>query len=285
VNFDLLTAVLKSELPCAQRMILTVVLNHAGDDNRAWPSQSLIAAQAGLAERSVWQHLHELNESGWLRKVGSMGRVAVWEVKNPANSAGSPPQQSRNHCEIIPQILRDEEKPIPQILRDNPANSAGYPANSAKQSRNSCELTTQEPTKNQPLTTQEADKPPVAKVKTPKPDWREFNRQRAEQANSVTLPLTAPPEFRQAWQRWQIYRTSKAVEARIASEAFEWTQGAAEAGIRDCERAAAIHGWPAVIARMDQAMQGWRGFNFDKIQPANHNGYNSGRKPKHQSCL
>jgi len=266
VNFDLLTAVLKSELPCAQRMILTVVLNHAGQDNRAWPSHPTIAAQAGLAERSVWAHLRDLESSGWIVKVGNVGRVAVWEIKNPANSAGSIPQPLPD----IPQILPDIEKPIPQILRDNPANSAGHPANSASLSRNGCELTTQEPPKNQSRTKPEgaSESPPVvAAAKAPKPDWREWNRQNAEKANAVQKPLLAPAEFSAAWTRFCAYRTRRATEARIASEAIEWTADAAESALRSCERHADQHGWPAVVAQIDTAIAGgWRGLNFQHVK-------------------
>lgn len=267
MNFDLLTAVLKSDLPCAQRMILTVVLNHAGQDNRAWPSHPVIAAQAGLAERSVWGHLRDLESSGWLIKVGNVGRVAVWEVKHPANSAGSIPQPLRD----IPQILPDAEKPIPQILRDDPANSAGHPANSASLSRKNCELTTHEPHKNQPLTTQQgaSESPPSGKAKASKPDWREWNRQKAEEANAVQKPLLAPPEVVEAWMRFCAYRTRRATEARIATEAIEWTRDAAEGAIRSCERHADQFGWPAVVAQIDTAIAGgWRGLNFQNVKPA-----------------
>ena len=275
MNFDLLTAVLKSKLPCAQRMILTVVLNHAGQDNRAWPSHPTIAAQAGLAERSVWAHLRDLEASGWLRNVGKVGRVVVWEVTNPANSAGSIPQPLRDTPETIPQplpeipqILRDAEKPIPQILRDNPATVAGHPANSARQSRKICELTTQEPLNNQSGTTHRADEPPEgSKAKPAKPDWRTHNREQATAANAIRPDMLAPADFRQAWNRWAAYRTARAVDARIASEAVAWTVAAAEAGLRDCHRAATAHGWPAVLARIDAAIAGnWQGFNFDSMR-------------------
>jgi len=141
MNFPRLTAILQSDLPCAQRMILAVLLNHAGDGTTAYPSHASIAKQAGLAERSVWGHLKELETSGWISKAGNLGRVTVWEVINPANSATYPATVAGS----IPQILPDTKTPIPQILLDDPANSAGYPANSATLSRKICELTTQEP--------------------------------------------------------------------------------------------------------------------------------------------
>jgi len=310
MNFTRLTSILQSDLPCAQRMILAVLLNHAGDGTTAYPSHASIAKQAGLAERSVWGHLKELETSGWISKAGNVGRVTVWEVINPANSATHPAAVAGS----IPQILPDEQQPIPQILRDNPANIAGYPANiagypaniagypaniagypaniagypanSATLSRKICELTTQEPHKNHSLTTQPegaSKSPPVVelKVKSQKPDWREWNRANAEKANAVQPPLLVSEAFRVQWQRWREYRTALAVDARIASEATAWTVQAAESGLRDCERAAEIHGWPAVIARMDQAMQGWRGFNFDRMTPPRAAGFNGQPKPKH----
>lgn len=98
--------------------------------------------------------------------------------------------------------------------------------------------------------------------------WREWNRTRAAAANAVALPLLAPPEFHAAWQRWQGYRTRRAAEARIASEAVAWTADAAEAGLRECERAADAFGWAAVVARIDQAIAGgWQGINTDKLAP------------------
>lgn len=261
-------------------MILTVLLNHAGDGTTAYPSHASIAKQTGLAERSVWGHLKELESSGWIGKAGSVGRVTMWEVVNPANSATYPATAAGS----IPQILPDAQQPIPQILRDNPANIAGYPANSATLSRKICELTTHEPHNNHSLTTQPegaSKSPPVVKVKSAKPDWRDWNRGIAEKANAVELPPDSSEDFRTAWKRWCDYRTAKAVDARISSEAIEWSVTAAESGIRDCQRAATIHGWPAVIARIDQAMQGWRGFNFDKMQPPRQNGFNGQRQPKH----
>lgn len=282
MNFTRLTSILQSDLPCAQRMILAVLLNHAGDGTTAYPSHASIAKQAGLAERSVWGHLKELEASGWISKAGNVGRVTVWEVINPANSAIYPAAVAAS----IPQILPDTQQPIPQILRDDPANPAGYPANSAALSRKICELTTQEPLINHTVTTQPegaSKSPPVVepKVKSQKPDWRDWNRGNAEKANAVELPTDSTEDFRTAWQRWCDYRTAKAVDARISSEAIEWTVTAAESGIRDCQRAAKIHGWPAVIARIDQAMQGWRGFNFDRMTPPRANGYNGQQKPKH----
>jgi hypothetical protein len=128
-----------------------------------------------------------------------------------------------------------------------------------------------------------AEPPPVVvKVKTSKPDWRDWNRGKAEKANAVKLPTGVSDEFHTAWQRWCDYRTAKAVDARISSEAIEWTVTAAEAGIRDCIRAAKTFGWPEVLGRMDQAQAGgWRGFNFDRMTPPRAGGFNGRRQPKH----
>ncbi len=258
-------------------MILTVLLNHAGEDGRSWPSHATIAKQTGLAERSVWGHMKELEFSGWLRRSGNIGRVGVFNVLYPAAPAPS-----------IPQMVRDTEKPIPQLLRNDPASVAEYPATPAVLSRNSCGLTTQEPPNNQPSNHPKAGKPPEdgggpskQKAKPSKPDWREWNQKQAEEANATPLPLLVTPDFRQAWQRWRSYRTRRATQVRISSEAITWTVDAAEAGLRECERAAQAHGWPAIIARIDQAIAGnWQGINTDRMnQPQGRGSFQT--KPRH----
>lgn len=125
-------------------------------------------------------------------------------------------------------------------------------------------------------TIQGAAEKPAPATKPKKQDWKSFNEENATKANAITLPLIAPAEFRTAWAGWRVYRTRRAIEVRIASEALPWTADAAEAGIRACERAAEslAGGWKTVIARIDEAILGrWQGFNFDKLTQNHHGPY------------
>lgn len=112
-----------------------------------------------------------------------------------------------------------------------------------------------------PAAPEAAVKPPTPQnLKPRREDWRDWHRQQARRANAVSAPLHAPPEFAESWTR---YRTRRATEARISSEAVAWTLDAAEAALRLCERHAATHGWSAVAAQVDAAIHArWQGLHF-----------------------
>lgn len=267
---------MQSELPCAQRMILVVLLNHADASGQSWPSQTRIGAHAGLSERSVREHIAELVAAGWLTAAASRGQSNTYRITTPAESAALPRQ-------ISPVI----ETPPRQNLPNTPANLAGTPADSAGDPGKSRLLSTQEPPINQPVPTQGADEPPKVEVKAKasKPDWRDWNREKAAEANAVPLPLLVSNDFRQAWQRWQAYRTRRATDARVSSEAIAWTADAAAAGIRECVRAADVHGWPAIISRIDEAISGgWQGLNTNRMSaPRDAQRPGGYGRPRHQA--
>lgn len=293
--FPVFQSLLHSDLPCAQRMIMAVLLNHADTGGRAWPSQERIATQAGLGERAVRDHLHALVTLGWLSITGHIGRNHIYRVSVPAGAASAARQEIPDDRQEMPQGLADDR----QMPPCEPADSSTQPADSALPTGTFCRLTSHEPLINPPSTTHRETAGPSeekrvkslvnksppkhtkASIQTqpsnthPKPmtspqrDWREWNRRLAEEANAVAAAPDMPADFHTAWQGWQAYRTRRATEARISSEAVRWTRDAAEAGLRECTRAAGIHGWPAVIARIDQAISGgWQGINTDKISPA-----------------
>lgn len=112
---------------------------------------------------------------------------------------------------------------------------------------------------------------PPQNLKPRREDWRDWHRQQARRANAVSAPLLSPPEFAESWTRYRDYRTRRATEARISSEAVAWTLDAAEAALRLCERHATTHGWPAVAAQVDAAIHArWQGLHFQNShsQPA-----------------
>lgn len=290
--FPAFQSLLHSDLPCAQRMIMAVLLNHADAGGRAWPSQERIATQAGLGERAVRDHLHALVALGWLSITGHIGRNNIYRVSIPTKAAAADQQQPPNDRQEMPHDPADDRQTPPCEAAD----FSTQPADSAIQTGTFCRLTPHEPPTNHPLISHEKTGGPSAgeemrslpRVKKPqsharaqpskpnpkpkpvsKPGWREWNGTQAEEANTVAPAPHMPPDFHAAWQGWQAYRTRRATEARTASEAVRWTPDAAQAALRECERAANAHGWPAVIARIDQAIAGgWQGLNTDKIIPA-----------------
>lgn len=308
--FPVFQSLLRSDLPCAQRMIMAVLLNHADTGGRAWPSQERIATQAGLGERAVRDHLHALVALGWLSITGHIGRNNIYLVSVPAGAASAAPQALPDDRQEMPHALADDR----QMPPCEPADSSTQAADSAIQTGAFCRLTPQEPPTNIPSTTHpKTARPSPGEMKmslvnkarpentqahlqtqpsnttslpmtSPRRDWREWNRRLADEANAVAAAPDMPADFHTAWEGWQGYRTRRATEARTASEAVPWTRDAAQAGLRECERAAGLHGWPAVAARIDQAISGgWQGINTDKISATRPQSSPAHAAPRHGS--
>lgn len=74
MSIHVVSAVLKCrdpELSSSRRMVMVVLANYAGDSGRAWPSQQLIANEAGCGIRSIKDHL------AWLEKAGFITRTTT----------------------------------------------------------------------------------------------------------------------------------------------------------------------------------------------------------------
>jgi hypothetical protein len=136
MNFSQLNQVFESDLPCAQRMLLVCLLDLMGKKGYSFPSQDTLAKMAGLAERSVRDHMAELIKIGAVSIVGHRGRCNVYSVTlsglKPAKSAA-----------LNRQNLPDTDEANRQNLPPQPAKSAGV-------SGKICRLTNQEPL-NEPL--------------------------------------------------------------------------------------------------------------------------------------
>lgn len=181
----------------------------------------------------------------------SILRLLKYEDYNSGQEAGQ--QTGRTLPSEVPKN-RDAE-------RDENGTVAGQSRDKSKK-----EIIQEEKNKSIP-----ADKPPVEPVPTSKKrDWREENRKLALEANLIDPPMLAPQQFVESWQHWRQYRTRRAVDAATSSAALPWTRHAAEAAMRECERAAATHGWEAVCARIDTAIAGnWQGLNLQTMQTLN----------------
>lgn len=136
MNFTQLNQVFVSDLPCAQRMLIVCLLDRMGGKGYCFLSQDTLAKMAGLAERSVRDHMAELIKIGAISIVGHRGRCNVYSVTlseiKPAKSA-----------DLNRQNLPDTDEANRQNLPPQPAKSAGI-------SGKICRLTTPEPL-NEPL--------------------------------------------------------------------------------------------------------------------------------------
>ncbi len=258
MNFPLLNAALgASGLSLAQRMIFTILLNHADKRGIAWPSQETIARQAGCTSRAVRKNLAVLETRGWLTVRPSQGRYNVYTVHNPGVTS------PRNSLPVADQEPRNIRPVSLERLSSTPETRSVDRGTSFL-------LTTHESINTLPLNHPPgADKPPGGEEKEGhrKGEWRNWNSRPAEKANGLALPDLSSEDFKMAWRRWCGYRTRKATEARVPGEAQAWTPDNAAAALLACERHAALHGWTAVSARIDEAIAGgWRGLNFDRVR-------------------
>ncbi len=266
-----------------QKLVLFCLADcHNGETNRCDPSVTTIMQITGLSNRAVATALAALETQKHITATRERGARSVY-LMHPSSEASSP----------LTVIAVNEVHDLDSSERGSPVNevhatsepAAGVVVNLLPKGVNEVHANRKEPELKPEGTgkPEGAGEPPpvVFKAKASKPDWRDWNRGIAEKANAVELPPDASEDFRTAWKRWCDYRTAKAVDARISSEAIEWTVTAAESGIRDCQRAAKTFGWPEVLGRMDQAQAGgWRGFNFDRMTPPRQNGFGQ-RQPKH----
>ena len=284
MSLRMIEAVKRLPVSPTQKLVLFCLADcHNGDTGRCDPSVTTIMQITGLSNRAVATALLDLEDKKHLTVTRERGARSTY-LMHPSSEVGSPLA-----AKVVNEVHGLNSSEVGSLVNDvhhtsEPAagvvvNLLPKVVNEVHSNRNKPELKP-EGTGNPEGASKS---PPVVepKVKSQKPDWRDWNRGNAEKANAVELPTGSTEDFRTAWQRWCDYRTAKAVDARISSEAIEWTVTAAESGIRDCQRAAKIHGWPAVIARIDQAMQGWRGFNFDRMTPPRAVGFNGQQKPKH----
>ena len=285
-----------------QKLVLFCLADcHNGDTGRCDPSYAYIMQVTGLSNRAVATALQALRAAGQLRFDSRNGSRSSYQITphDAANgalpssasstpAASVPPPPAPLPPQMAPTAASREHGAMPPVqdvhTRDNTAcepaaasreRSSLPPVNVDHINRNEPEETGStggKPPGTDKLnisappcseaTTRCAAKPPQP-LKPRREDWRDWHREQARRANAAGLPLLAPPEFAEAWARYRDYRTRRATEARIATEAIAWTLDAAEAALRLCERHAATHGWPAVLTQMDTAIQGrWQGLNF-----------------------
>lgn len=280
MSFAMIDAVKWLKVSPTQKLLLLCLADfHNGKTGRCDPSYASIMALTGLSNRAVADAIIALRDASILGPGGAKGSRTSYTFTIPTSELGSQEVVNEVHS-----LNGSERGSLVNEVHNSCEPASQPPVNVAPKVVSEVHTNRNKPELKPEVTTQPegaGEPPPVVKVKSQKPDWREWNRANAEKANAVQPPLLVSEAFRVQWQRWREYRTALAVDARIASEATAWTVQAAESGLRDCERAAEIHGWPAVIARMDQAMQGWRGFNFDRMTPPRAAGFNGQPKPKH----
>lgn len=105
-------------------MVLLALCDNANDQGECYPSVPMLAIKCSLSERSVQQHIHDLETAGSVSREMRTGRSTLYRIHSskftPADSA------PRKIC--TPQNLHptpaDSAPPPPQPLHPTPATAA-----------------------------------------------------------------------------------------------------------------------------------------------------------------
>lgn len=115
-----MTQVWKSTLPAGRKMVLLALCDNANDQGECFPSISMVAQKCSMGERTVQQHIADLEAAGIVTREMRNGRSTLYHIDprricTPVESA--PPQISHpTPAESAP--------PPPQNLHRTPADFA-----------------------------------------------------------------------------------------------------------------------------------------------------------------
>ncbi len=100
MSIELMTQAWKTQLPPGQKMVLLALCDHANDQGQqCFPSVVTLAAKCSMSERSVFNHLSELERLEVIRRLNRRGSSTLYQINacnfcTPANSA---PLQPLHH--------------------------------------------------------------------------------------------------------------------------------------------------------------------------------------------
>ena len=110
----------KANIPAGRKMVLLALCDNANDQGECYPSISMLAEKCSMSERSVFNHVADLENSGAIVRKNRAGRSTVYHIDpckfcTPANSAPLQP--------LHPTPANSAPQPL-QPLHPTPANSA-----------------------------------------------------------------------------------------------------------------------------------------------------------------
>jgi DNA-binding transcriptional ArsR family regulator len=120
MSIALMTMAWKSGLPSGQKMVLLALCDNANDQGECYPSVPMLAEKCSMGERTVQQHVADLESAGIVTREMRTGRSTMYHINprkicTPAESA--PPQISHP-------TPADFAPPPPQISHPTPADFA-----------------------------------------------------------------------------------------------------------------------------------------------------------------
>ena len=92
MSIALMTLAWKSDYPTGKKMILLALCDNANDQGECYPSVAMLAKKCSMSDRSVFNHIAELEKDGAIQRETRTGRSTVYHLDpckfcTPANSA------------------------------------------------------------------------------------------------------------------------------------------------------------------------------------------------------
>ena len=92
MSIRLMTEAWKANMPSGRKMVLLALCDNANDQGECYPSISMLAEKCSMSERSVFNHIADLENSGAIVRKNRAGRSTVYHIDpckfcTPANSA------------------------------------------------------------------------------------------------------------------------------------------------------------------------------------------------------
>lgn len=154
-----MTLAWKSSYHSGKKMVLLALCDNANDQGECFPSVSMLAEKCSMSERSVFNHIADLEKDGAILRNNRAGRSTVYQLDPCKFCTPECPLTPATVAEVQPLTPANSAPPPLQPLHTTPATVAPTPATVAP-------ITINEPSINQiPNTKDKAQAPLVL------PDW------------------------------------------------------------------------------------------------------------------
>ena len=115
-----MTMAWKSGLSSGQKMVLLALCDNANDQGECYPSIPMLADKCSMGERTVQQHIADLESAGIVKREMRTGRSTLYRIdpRKICTPAESAPPQNLHHTPA------ESAPPPPQISHPTPADFA-----------------------------------------------------------------------------------------------------------------------------------------------------------------
>jgi len=141
MSVALMTLAWKSSYQSGKKLVLLALCDNANDQGECFPSISMLVEKCSMSERSVFNHIADLEKDGAIQRNNRAGRSTIYQV-NPCKFCT--PEQSLTPATVaeVQPLTPANSAPTPlQILHPTPATVAPTPATVAP-------ITIKEPSSN-----------------------------------------------------------------------------------------------------------------------------------------